>query len=326
MSVTPQKANEIFENHPMRFTRKEKAALRSTLRAELGRLGYDDSEIREVKASGVNLVIGDPHAPYFLTAHYDTPGRTGWMFGTSRWLGHTGANFFLVAVMLLLLALTPAVLDGLLQDNDVTFWGAELVMFLMLAVMVVSMVIKNKNNRNDNTSGVLSLLSMAGKIADDPELRRQCCLVFFDNEEWGLLGSSGFAGYCKKQGIDLKRTQVLNFDCVGCGDILMLASTHPTSVCDALAESLRAEGETPVVKRSRMIFLSDHASFPDSVMISYARRASVGLLYLPLIHTARDTVCDVEQINRLTGSVYAFLRNRCGGAGVPGTDVPEESE
>ena len=77
MSVTNQKAHEIFENHPTRFTKKEKAALRNTLRKELIKSGYSDDDITEINASGTNLLVGDPHAEYMFTAHYDTPGRTG---------------------------------------------------------------------------------------------------------------------------------------------------------------------------------------------------------------------------------------------------------
>ena len=83
MSVTNQKAHEIFENHPTRFTKKEKAALRNTLRKELIKSGYSDDDITEINASGTNLLVGDPHAEYMFTAHYDTPGRTGWMLKTA---------------------------------------------------------------------------------------------------------------------------------------------------------------------------------------------------------------------------------------------------
>ena len=308
MAVTHQKATEIFENHPMRFNKKEKVALRAALRAELNRFGYADSEIQEVDASGVNLLVGDPHAEYMLTAHYDTPGRTGWMFGTSRWLGQTGANIFLIVAALLLVFLAPEVLHSVFSNSDWVFWGVEGCFLLMLAVMVLAMVIKNRNNRNDNTSGVLSLLAMAERVAADDELRGKCCFVFFDNEEWGLLGSQGFAKHCKKQGIDLKKTKLINFDCVGNGDILTFASTQKTDVCQSLAEAFRGAGQSPVVKHSRMIFLSDHANFPNSVMVSYTKKSLIGLLYLPLIHTSKDVVCEVEQINRLTDDIFDFIK------------------
>ena len=310
MPITTQKAQEIFDNHPMRFTGKEKDALRNTLRKELIKTGYTDSDITEISASGTNLLVGDPHAEYMFTAHYDTPGRTGWMLSTSSLWGQTGANVFLMVIMCLLGFTIP--FAGLrlfpMASGDELFWSGELAILLFLIVMIVSMVIKNRNNRNDNTSGVLSLLALADKVAADGDMKKKCCFVFFDNEEWGLLGSAGFAKYCKKNGIDLSRTKVINFDCVGCGDVLTFASTKKTEITDALVNAFSEKGNKPVQKRSAMIFLSDHANFKNSVMVSYTKKSPVGLLYLPLIHTSKDTVCDVEQINRLTDDIFAFAK------------------
>lgn len=311
MSITQQKARDIFENHPTRFTKKEKAALRKTLCAELGAMGYADGEITEIEASGTNLLVGDPHAEYMFTAHYDTPGRTGWMLKTASLWGQTGANIFLIALMCLLGGLVP--FGGAFLFPDVSgsalFWMGELSILAVLLVMILSMVIKNRNNRNDNTSGVLSLLAMARKVADNSEMRKKCCFVFFDNEEWGLLGSAGFAGYCKKNGIDLSATKVINFDCVGYGDVLTFACTTPNEITDAVFAAFEEAGAHPVKKRSAMIFLSDHASFKNSVMVSYTKKSLSGLLYLPLIHTGKDTVCDVDQINRLTDDFFDFAKS-----------------
>ncbi len=310
MSITHQKAQEIFENHPTRFTGKEKSALRATLRAELNKMGYSDDEITEIKASGTNLLVGDPHAEYMFTAHYDTPGRTGWMLKTASLWGQTGANVFLIMIMCLLGMAVPIASSFIVPDvsGSGMFWLGELAVLLILVIMIISMVIKNKNNRNDNTSGVLALLAMAEKVTADQEMRKKSCFVFFDNEEWGLLGSGGFAGYCKKNGIDLSGTKVINFDCVGCGDVLTFASTKNTEISGALTKAFDEAGQKPVRKRSAMIFLSDHANFNNSVMVSYTKKSLLGLLYLPLIHTSKDIPCDVEQINRLTDDVFTFAK------------------
>lgn len=311
MSVTSQKAQEIFENHPTRFTKKEKAALRSTLRAELVKMGYADEAITEINASGTSLLVGDPHAEYMFTAHYDTPGRTGWMLHSSWLWGQIGANIFLIVIMLLLAFCMPIASNVFYKElsADAAFWSGELAIVVMLLVMVLSMVIKNKNNRNDNTSGVLSLLAMAQKVAADEEMKKKCCFVFFDNEEWGLLGSAGFAKHCKKNGVDLSNTKVINFDCVGNGDILTFASTKKTEIIDSLARAFDKAGQKPVKKRSAMIFLSDHANFNNSVMVSYTKKSLMGLLYLPLIHTSKDIPCDIDQINRLTDDIFEFAKD-----------------
>ena len=310
MPITNQKAQEIFENHPTRFTKKEKAALRQSLRKELAEMGYADQEITEINASGTNLLVGDPHAEYMFTAHYDTPGRTGWMLKTASIWGQTGANIFLIAVMVLLGFTVPFVSVFFSESisESAAFWSGELTILVMLLIMLLSMIIKNKNNRNDNTSGVLSLLALAEKVVSDENMKSKCCFVFFDNEEWGLLGSAGFAKYCKKNGIDLSETKVINFDCVGYGDVLTFASVKNSEITGTLEKAFADAGQDPVKKRSAMIFLSDHANFKNSVMVSYTKHSCTGHLYLPLIHTSKDTSCDVEQINRLTEDVFQFAK------------------
>lgn len=314
MAISAQKATEIFDNHPTRFTKKEKAALRGTLRSELNRMGYADGEISEVEASGTNFVVGDPRtAEYVFTAHYDTPGRTGWMLFPAKYVGQTGANLLMILEMLAIVFLVPWLMDFVVAQfegsgNDLAFWSVELGLLAVLVVMILSMIIKNKNNRNDNTSGVLSLLSLAEQVAADEELRSKCCFVFFDNEEWGLLGSGGFASWGKKQGINWKNVKLINFDCVGNGDVLTLAATKKTAVAESVAKACDEAGLKPVRKRSRVIFLSDHANFPNSVMVSYTMRSTIGLLYLPLIHTGKDTVCSIDQINGLTERFYELMK------------------
>lgn len=316
MAITQQAANEIFENHPTRFKKSEKAALRTVLMNKFNAMGYSDDEINEVDASGTNLVIGNPRAEYIFTAHYDTPGRTGWMLGSSKFFGMTGANIFLILLIIILMAAGSLLPQLNLVDFNLTvadvvafdFGAGYSVLLLILAVMIISMVIKNKNNRNDNTSGVLSLLSLAEKASADSELRDKCCFVFFDNEEWGLLGSSGFAKYCKNNGINLNISKVINFDCVGYGDVLTLVAIKSTPIAKSVKAAFEEAGRNPVFKKSKLIFLSDHANFKNSVMISYTKHSLIRLLYIPRIHTSKDTECNVDQINRLTEDIYTFAK------------------
>lgn len=318
MAITQQTANEIFTNHPTRFKSKEKDAMRDTLRTKFKAMGYSDNEINEIDASGKNLVVGDPNAEYIFTAHYDTPGRTGWLLGMSKLFGMTGANIFLIALipvlMLIGAALPELIITGfnLAVDKEaiyeLNFWAGYGALLLLLAVVIISMVIKNKSNRNDNTSGVLSLLALAERVSMDNELRGKCCFVFFDNEEWGLLGSAGFSKYCKKNGIDLSTSKIINFDCVGYGDVLTFVSTRSTQIAQSVTKAFAGEGRNPVFKRSKAIFLSDHANFRNSVMVSYTKHSLVRLLYIPRIHTSKDTECDVDQINKLTDDFYVFAK------------------
>ena len=99
---------------------------------------------------------------------------------------------------------------------------------------------------------------------------------------------------------------MINFDCVGYGDILTFASTKKTEITESLVKAFDEAGKKPVKKRSAMIFLSDHSNFKNSVMVSYTKKSLLGLLYLPLIHTSKDIYCDIEQINKLTDDIFDF--------------------
>ncbi|MBQ6796549.1 MAG: M28 family peptidase, partial [Clostridia bacterium] len=146
--------------------------------------------------------------------------------------------------------------------------------------------------------GVLYLAALAQK---DPELRDKCCFVLFDNEEWGLLGSQGYAKWLKKNKINADDSRVINLDCIGDGDILLAAKTAGKStVCSEVAALARENGINTVEKTSSMIFMSDHANFKNSVMVSYAKRSAFGPLYLPRIHTAKDIVCDMDKVKNLS--------------------------
>lgn len=312
--VTQMTADEIFQKHPTRFKKSEKKALRETIKAKMKELGYTDDEIQEIKAQGVNLAVGNPDAEYIFTAHYDTPGRTGWMLHSAWLWGQTGANIFMMIAVAAVLYVYSSIfyfampwLSEYMSGSDLAFVLFELGLVCILIIMFFSMFIKNKNNRNDNTSGVLSLLSLAEKVSADPELKSKCRFVFFDNEEWGLLGSSGFANYGKKNIIGFSQKKVINFDCVGYGDVLTFVAKRRTPVSKAVTDAFTELGQKPVFKRSLMIFMSDHANFKNSVMVSYTVHSKLGLLYLPKIHSSKDTECSVEQINKLTDDFYSLV-------------------
>ena len=78
----------------------------------------------------------------------------------------------------------------------------------------------NKTNANDNTSGVVTLLEIAATMPENQ--RHKVCFVLFDLEENGLIGS---ASYRKKHKKTSDYQIVLNLDCVGDGDNLMMFPT-----------------------------------------------------------------------------------------------------
>jgi len=311
-------AEKVFAENPTRFRKEEKERLLSQTKSFLTENGWGSDEIRIQKFKGSiksqNLIIGDPKsAEYIVTAHYDTPGRTGFLLATSKLFGQTGAN-----IVMMLSMLPFCILCGYFggrnaftwQGIDLTFLSIYGLMVLFLLVMLIPMFIKNKNNRNDNTSGVIAVLNAAVKAAADPELSGKCCFVLFDNEEWGLIGSKQFAGWCRNNGINLDEKTAINIDCVGLGEYLCAARTNSdkTERQTAFIENLKSTGIEIVEKQSSMIYLSDHANLKNSFMLTYMEKSKTGPLFIPNIHTGKDTVCDVEKVIDLSDKVIKAIK------------------
>lgn len=302
-------ADHVFQKHPARFTRKEKESFFDSAKQFLYENGVGEDEVKVVKFKGAmksqNLVIGDPSAEYVFTAHYDTPGKTGWMLCTSPIFGQTGANIFMLLAIFLLVPILHIAVDQLFgTDNFISFLAYEL---CLLVIMFGTMFIKNKNNRNDNTSGSLAVLNLAVMAQQDPEFKSKCCFVLFDNEEWGLIGSAGHAKWLKKNKIDASKSTYINLDCIGYGDVLLAAKTPGKNTAFApITEHLSSAGLNVKKKTSSMVFISDHANFKNSVMLSYVKRSLIGPLYMPKIHTARDKICEMDKVTELCASLKDY--------------------
>lgn len=313
--LSPQ-LTALAEKHPCRYTADQKAAFILDTRRMLRSAGYSEKQLVEQRLGGMfntrNLIIGDPSAEYLVTAHYDTPGGNGFLLGTAPLVGQTGANIIMLMLTLPFIIGEIALVTHAMEQAEPTFWsmaGAVLAMPALLIVLtLLPMLIRNRRNCNDNTSGVMCLLECALAAAQEPELLKKCCFVLFDNEEWGLIGSLGFTAERKKKSIDEKSAFVINLDCVGVGDVIASVTTgKPSTRCEALTESLDELGMARESKRSQLVFMSDHAVFPDAVMLSVMRRSRLGPLYIPNIHSPKDTLCDDGLVARLAEHVTRFI-------------------
>ena len=307
---------QLAERHPCRYTSEQKSAFLLDAKRTLRSAGYSTEQISEQRLGGVfgsrNLIIGNPDAEYLITAHYDTPGRNGFLLGTSPLVGQTGANVIMLLMSLPFLLAEIWLIKRVIDLPEASVFTALAAIcappLLLMALMLIPMLIINRRNRNDNTSGVMCALQCAMYAAENPELQDRCCFVLFDNEEWGLLGSLGFAAERKKRGIDEKKHFVINLDCVGVGDVLAAATTGiPGERCRKLTDSLHALGCDVECKQSQLVFMSDHAAFPDAVMLSYMKRSKLGTLYIPNIHSRKDTECDNSLVAGLAEHLCGYL-------------------
>lgn len=310
------KIYELTARYPSRYTRDEKNEFLLDTKKLLKDSGYTAGQITEQRLNDIfksrNLIIGNEDAEYLITAHYDTPGRNGFLLNSSNLLGQTGANIVMMLISIPFLIGEAALVSRMMEQSEPSFSSAVIALFamplLLIALMIVPMLIRNRNNRNDNTSGVQCVLQCALYAAEYPELLEKCCFVLFDNEEWGLVGSSGFVSQRKKRGVDQKQHFVINLDCVGVGRVLAaVCASKPGERYDRLTEHLRAAGVPLEEKRSQLVFMSDHAVFPDSVMLAFMDRSKLGPLYIPNIHSEKDVECDERLVANLAGTLITFI-------------------
>ena len=300
---------DVAKCHPVRKSKQQKEAFRQDVTSWLEHLGY---EVHTEKGSfgSRNLVIGNPQSSKFLvTAHYDTCARLPFpnlITPCNFWL-FLLYQIFVCAVLLLPAAAIGAVAGWLLHSSGMGYYLFSILLWAELLLVLIGPA--NPSNVNDNTSGVVTLLELAGSLP--PESRKNVCFILFDLEEAGLIGSSSYQSKHKKE---TARQLVLNLDCVGEGDEIYFFPTGKLKKNPKMLLSLEHLqgnfGQKSVTLRSKgfSIYPSDQMNFPYGVGICALNRCKAGL-YLSRIHTPRDTLLDETNVNTLC----AVLKKRiCG--------------
>jgi len=259
-----------------------------------------------------NIVFGDvDHAHTIITAHYDTCARmllpnfstpgclplfvleqtvlTG-LIVLGGWLCGKCARMLVDVFLPPWLAALLSVAAG--------FAGAALVLFLMLSGPA------NPHTANDNTSGVLAVLLAMEQLKE----KRGIAFVLFDNEEKGLFGAQAFI----KAHPRTTRRFLLNLDCVGDGDTMLVTGTKRSMkmpqakrFCAALENAVSefdmqaVQGEFP-----KWIYPSDQMLFPLGTAVAALKGKK--LLYLDRIHTANDTMLEERNIACLLRAMDAI--------------------
>lgn len=304
-------SRELLGSFPIRKSRAQKAAFRDWLGRALNEAGWE-TRVEEDKSLvySANVTAGDPDtAEVILTAHYDTcavlpiPN-----FITPR----NGLVFLLYQILVaaVMLAVAIGAEELVLTLLHPPMWVALAVVYAVLLLIIWWMLggKANKHNANDNTSGVITLLEAA--LALPEEARGRVALVFFDNEEKGLLGSAAFY---KKHKAAMKDKLLLNFDCVGDGDhILFFPSKSLRKNTERTAElesAFAPDGnkEILVCTKGFSVYPSDQKHFPLGVGVAALHKSPGVGYWLGRIHTKRDTVLDEENVHLLTRGILALL-------------------
>ena len=302
-----EKPMDVLEQFPVRKTKKQKQLFRNAVSDWLSRNGYQCRE--ETGSLGArNLVIGDPEkAKFLITAHYDTCAG---MLVPNLITPCNVVLFVLYQLVISAVILLPAVLLGIavgwLTDS---FFVGQLVFLILIWVNIALLLCgpANPRNANDNTSGVVTLLEIAGTLPENQ--RDKVCFVLFDLEELGVIGSASSRKAHKAQ---VQKQIVLNLDCVGDGNEILFFPTGKLKKDPQKMALLRTccgifgEKRVSLFEKGLAVYPSDQSNFPYGVGICALRKGKLAL-YLSRIHTARDTVLEQTNVNILRAALTSLV-------------------
>lgn len=299
---------DILSIFPIRKTKKQKQAFRDAVQSYLKTIGYD-STVEKGKMGVHNLVIGNPETAKFLvTAHYDTPAALPFpnlITPCNFWpfLGYQ----ILVTMLIFAAALVPGLLltlAGVSADIASLIWLVCL--YVLLALMLLGPA--NQNNANDNTSGVVTVLETAKSMPQS--YRDQVCFILFDLEEAGLIGSATYQKAHKNQ---TPNQLVLNLDCVGDGNEIMMFPTKKLLKDDEKMMQFQkicgtwGEKSINIRKKGFAYYPSDQKNFPYGVGIAAFSRSNWAGLYCSRIHTKKDTILEETNVNILRAAIVSLI-------------------
>lgn len=287
--------DEIISRFPVRRTGKEKEKFSEYAKNTAKSLGYEAK--LETLSKNTNVVIGAPdEARVIFTAHYDTPAKSllpNLMMPKCRVL-----TYLFAMILPLILAFLSIIVSHLIASAlSIEELWAPIYLVLYFGVFYLSMLcFKNKNNYNDNTSGVATVFEI---MAREENKNKGYAYILFDNEEKGLLGSKA---YVKAHPVSNK-TLVINLDCVGYGDEFLFIAT-PDAQEDAdykrFSESKNEEKNLHFFSTKECMYNSDNKRFKRSVGVCACKGSRLVKFYTPRIHTGYDTVVDKANIEFLS--------------------------
>lgn len=301
------KPMDVLSAFPVRRNKQQKAAFRQEIQSYVQRLGYSVT-LEKTSFGGTNVIFGDPKtARYLVTAHYDTPGTVG----IPNFITPCNVVVFVLHQVLLIGAMVVfSIFCGVaaaLALKVPEFAGLIGVAVYWFLLGMLRFGPANRSNANDNTSGVVTLLSIAGSL---PELHRdKVCFVLFDLEEYGLIGSGS---YQKAHKEETQKQIVLNLDCVGDGDHILFFPTKKLKKdkrkLNPLYTCCGQFGNKFITIRDKgfAYYPSDQNKFPYGVGITALTKGKLGLK-LSRIHTKKDTVLEQTNVNILRSALITYI-------------------
>ncbi len=299
---------DILKAHPIRKNKRQKEAFRADVMYYVKELGYE-CHLEKGSFGAQNIVIGDPqNAKYLVTAHYDTPASIGLPNVLTPCNPVTFLLWQIIIVALFILAaVVPGVAVGVLLNNPQLASTVSMVIYWILLILLL-VGPANRNNANDNTSGVITALEIARTM---PQAHRnKVCFVLFDLEEAGLIGS---AAYRKAHKSDTENQIVLNLDCVGDGDRIIFFPTKKAKKDPKLLSDIQRLGgwfgkkHIQLKHKGFYTYPSDQRHFPIGFGIAaFHKKKGIGY-YVDKIHTGKDTHLEQTNVNLLRAALTTLI-------------------
>ena len=299
----------IVRDFQARKGRARKAAFRELVRAEMRKEGVI---FREERAKGlienVNLVCGNlARAEFVFGAHYDTCAELPFpnLAAPLNW-----PLSILTQLLLTLMLALPAALCAFLARQLGAPVAAAIAVGAACGLLASALVVAGKANRhtmNDNTSGVVALLTLLARMTQ--EQRGRVAVVLFDNEEVGLIGSTLFR---KRHARAMADRTLVNLDCVGDGEMLLLAPNKGYRADEELCARTRAAfpaGSLAPVFARRAFYPSDQWGFPKALAVATLKRRRFFGAVIDRIHTRRDTILKEENIEYIVEGLLRLIDN-----------------
>ena len=261
-------AQQIQTNYPIRHKTREKENMRTFLIGQSRTLGYEAKLINRRRASSV--VVGDVEkAKVVLCARYDTGLREV----LPQFLCPTRPmTYFLYQALTPVLMLVLSFLVSFVLTFAINRPTLTLPLFVVLLVgMLLYLRFGPSETRtaNSNTSGVAALLSVMESLT--PRHRATVAFAFLDKNGGKEL---------RKAYPSLREKAVINVECIGCGDeILILPSKYTRwngELLDAITESFEnTERKTCFLKTDGLVYFpSENRAFRYNTAICACQKVA----------------------------------------------------
>lgn len=299
---------QIVSQFPIRRKAEQKKAFRDWAVQEISTMGY--SVKVEENGHHHNVIVGNPEqAPVLFTAHYDTPNAN---YLPNLMMPRNPVLYMLYVimnVMILMLASAVVMLAVGAVTGDPQAARLALIGTYFALLMVMNFAnIPNKNNVNDNTSGIATLLTIMAQLPKEDQAK--AAFILFDNEEKGLAGSKA---YTKEHQQVAYTRMTINLDCVGVGgNILVISQKLARQHLEFAPMQRHMEAITThqvhFFDSKGSVSNSDWKNFKCGIAVMACKKAPVVGFYTPNIHTRHDTLADIGNINAIATAMSAYIQ------------------